>query len=568
MAAMQSLMPGQAQGFQFAPPQAKGTPSAVVQQYSGMPLDELVQEYMRNPSIQLLARIDEVRKQDQARAAVQGQLAQQQAQQQQGTVANETLMQAAQAAQPQQMPGMQGMPVRRMATGGIVALAGGGSSFVPGELLVNPDYDKNGNPRSSTERDTIIRQNAERIRAARAAQEGKDKNFFERLGPDEPLRRIYDYFSTPSERRVPIADALTNFFTQPTPSAAAAPAVPAATAPAAPYPEPLAVREARRVAGVGTGSAAGSTQRRRIDESTEKPPAAAPAATPAVDPRMQAFQALMAASQPQGVSPELQAQRERVSGIQALQEQLAMEDARRIREEVVRTGQRRMDRANLPLLEDTQALAALMGSIDPTKGKLFGSLGTGLASVLGAREARKEKAEEYVSAGSEKVRQLNNTYRQLQLETAKYQEARLANDAKTARESAEKIAALRYKFETESAELEIKRSEARAKTIAAGAQAAAVPGRQALAEASLLQKRMQSPEGVQYSQLADAKAKLLANPLADAKAVAALDAEMARLQRLMDVKYGSIGTVASTAATPATGTTDVEARAAEIMKGQ
>jgi hypothetical protein len=283
---------------------------------------------------------------------------------------------------------------------------------------------------------------------------------------------------------------------------------------------------------------------------------------------MQAFQALMAASQPQGVSPELQAQRERVSGIQALQEQLAMEDARRIREEVVRTGQRRMDRANLPLLEDTQALAALMGSIDPTKGKLFGSLGTGLASVLGAREARKEKAEEYVSAGSEKVRQLNNTYRQLQLETAKYQEARLANDAKTARESAEKIAALRYKFETESAELEIKRSEARAKTIAAGAQAAAVPGRQALAEASLLQKRMQSPEGVQYSQLADAKAKLLANPLADAKAVAALDAEMARLQRLMDVKYGSIGTVASTAATPATGTTDVEARAAEIMKGQ
>ena len=558
---MQSLMPGQAQGFQFAPPQAKGTPSAVVQQYSGMPLDELVQEYMRNPSIQLLARIDEVRKQDQARAAVQGQLAQQQAQQQQGTVANETLMQAAQAAQPQQMPGMQGMPVRRMATGGIVALQQGGDPEVQ-RILAKPPYQRTQEENAKLEAAGIplVQRNL-----------GPSGNWIERLNRFLESPFIRETFTGGAERLSDTelrqrtdAGAVTERIARGLGAQQVADTAPTAQ-PSIPGPR-------NRPGGEGVAPAAEPvptpSPRRPTRENDGKPPAAAPAATPAVDPRMQAFQALMAASQPQGVSPELQAQRERVSGIQALQEQLAMEDARRIREEVVRTGQRRMDRANLPLLEDTQALAALMGSIDPTKGKLFGSLGTGLASVLGAREARKEKAEEYVSAGSEKVRQLNNTYRQLQLETAKYQEARLANDAKTARESAEKIAALRYKFETESAELEIRRSEARAKTIAAGAQAAAVPGRQALAEASLLQKRMQSPEGVQYSQLADAKAKLLANPLADAKAVAALDAEMARLQRLMDVKYGSIGTVASTAATPATGTTDVEARAAEIMKGQ
>lgn len=561
MAAMQSLMPGQAQGFQFAPPQAKGTPSAVVQQYSGMPLDELVQEYMRNPSIQLLARIDEVRKQDQARAAVQGQLAQQQAQQQQGTVANETLMQAAQAAQPQQMPGMQGMPVRRMATGGIVALQQGGDPEVQ-RILAKPPYQRTQEENAKLEAAGIplVQRNL-----------GPSGNWIERLNRflESPF---YRETFTSGALRLSDEDLKKRTDAGAVTERAARALGAQQVADTAPTAQPSIPGPRNRPGGEGVAPAAEPVPtpatRRRIVESTEKPSAPPPAATPAVDPRMQAFLALTAASQPQGVSPELQAQRERVSGIQALQEQQAMEDARRIREEVVRTGQRRMDRANLPLLEDTQALAALMGSIDPTKGRLFGSLGTGLASVLGAREARKEKAEEYVSAGSEKVRQLNNTYRQLQLETAKYQEARLANDAKTARESAEKIAALRYKFETESAELEIKRSEARAKTIAAGAQAAAVPGRQALAEASLLQKRMQSPEGVQYSQLADAKAKLLANPLADAKAVAALDAEMARLQRLMDVKYGSIGTVASTAATPATGTTDVEARAAEIMKGQ
>lgn len=461
MAAMQSLMPGQAQGFQFAPPQAKGTPSAVVQQYSGMPLDALIAEYMRNPSIQLLARIDDVRKQDQARAAVQGQLAQQQAQQQQGTVANETLMQAAQAAQPQQMPGMQGMPVRRMATGGIVALQQGGDPEVQ-RILAKPPYQRTQEENAKLEAAGIplVQRNL-----------GPSGNWIERLNSFLESPFIRETFTGGAERLSDTelrqrtdAGAVTERIARGLGAQQVADTAPTAQ-PSIPGPR-------NRPGGEGVAPAAEPvptpSPRRPTRENDGKPPAAAPAATPAVDPRMQAFRALMAASQPQGVSPELQAQRERVSGIQALQEQQAMEDARRIREEVVRTGQRRMDRANLPLLEDTQALAALMGSIDPTKGKLFGSLGTGLASVLGAREARKEKAEEYVSAGSEKVRQLNNTYRQLQLETAKYQEARLANDAKTARESAEKIAALRYKFETESEELEIKRDVAKAQIAAAG----------------------------------------------------------------------------------------------------
>lgn len=454
---------------QIMAPKSTATPAAEVRQYEGMSLEELIAAYMRKPSGVLLGLIDKAEKARKLNEAQQGQEALAQVQQQQGTVADEKLAQVLQSAG----------GTRRMATGGIVALAGGGSSFVPGELLVNPDYDKDGNPRSRTERDTIIRQNAERIRAAKAAQEGKDKNFFERLGPDEPLRRIYDYFSTPSERRVPIADALTNFFTQPTPRAAAA-AAPAA-APSAPV---IPVLDERDPLARSAPAQPVPPPRSRVVENAEKPPAAPPAATPAADPRMQAFQALMAASQPQGVAPELQAARTKVAGLQELMAQQAMEDAKRIREEIVRTGQRRMDRANRPFIEDAQALAALAGSIDPRKGYTFGSLGTGIASALSEREARKQKAEEYVATGSEKVRQLNNTYRQLQLENAKYQEAQLAGDAKAARESAEKIAALRYNAAVKTEELKNDRmradaalAQARAAGISAGAQAAAVPSR-------------------------------------------------------------------------------------------
>jgi uncharacterized membrane-anchored protein YhcB (DUF1043 family) len=197
-----------------------------------------------------------------------------------------------------------------------------------------------------------------------------------------------------------------------------------------------------------------------------------------------ALQDLLKAVAPPEISPELRAQRTKVSGIQALQEEQAQEDARRIREEVVRTGQRRMDRANLPFFDDPQALLAVAGAIDKRKGYELGSLSTGLASALAAQEARKEKAEEYVATSSEKVRALNNTYRQLQLENAKYQQALLENDTKTARESAEKITKLRYDAAVKAQELQNDRiradaaqAKAHAAGIAAGAQAAAVPSR-------------------------------------------------------------------------------------------
>jgi len=225
---------------------------------------------------------------------------------------------------------------------------------------------------------------------------------------------------------------------------------------------------------------------------------------------------------------------------------------------------RREARANQPFFESAERPALLASYINPKKGQFFGSLAKGIAAIdIEEEKARKELAQ-YRATEADKVRQLNNTYRQMQIESAKYVAALKENDLKTARESAEKLTSLRYTYEKDKAELAIKGREATAKETAANAAMAGVPGRQALAEAGLLEKRMKSQEGVQYAQLAAAKARLMENPLADKTAIANIDAELTRLQRLMDVKYGGIG-----AAAPSTeGSTDLDAAAERVMKGR
>lgn len=451
MAGLQSLMPGQAVPPQMTAPKSAATPAAEVGQYEGMSLEELVAAYMRKPSGVLLGLIDKADKARKLSEAQQGQQALAQMQQQQGTVADEKLAQVLQGAG----------GIRRMATGGIVALAEGGSSTAE-PTYENPDFDEEGRPRGATEKAEIIRRNRLRQQAFERTRQGAPRSLMNAREtaqiqmPPEALRLLQEFppsgprgGETPDDRAA-LAARL---------NAAGAPVIPVLD-----ERDPLARGAQTRPAGAGPTP----SPRQPTRENDGKPPAAAPAAAPVVDTIAQAFLALLATQPPQGVSPEIQAQREKVTGLQALQEQQALEDAKRIREEVVRTGQRRMDRANTPFIEDAQALAALAGAIDPRKGYTFGSLGTGIASALSEREARKQKAEEYVAAGSDKVRQLNATYRQLQLENAKYEAALRSDDAKAARESAEKIAALRYKYETDKADLEIKKNVAKAQIAAAG----------------------------------------------------------------------------------------------------
>lgn len=559
MAILQSPMPGQAVMPQMTAPKSAATPAAEVGQYEGMSLEELVAAYMRKPSGVLLGLIDKADKARKLNEAQQGQQALAQMQQQQGTVADEKLAQVLQGA-----GGM-----RRMATGGIVALSGGG--IVALQSGGDPEIQRilRKAPATRTQEENA------RLEAAGISLERRTPapyaswiNRLDRFLAGPFLRETFtggaNRLSDDELRKRNDAGALTETIARALGSEQTAPAAAAAAQPAAviPSPRPVSRNEAAELPAAGPTP----SPRPRNVESTEKPPAAAPAAAPAANPIAQAFHALLATQPPQGVAPELQAQREKVTGLQALQEQQALEDAKRIREEVVRTGQRRMDRANVPFIEDARALAALAGDIDPRRGRTFGSLGTGIASALSERETRKQKAEEYIAAGSDKVRQLNATYRQLQLENAKYQEALLSGDAKTARESAEKMAALRYKYETDKEELEIKRSEARAKTIAAGAQAAAVPSR---IDAASQAATARLAAVLNSDPILQGYRKRLEGALISPDDEAALLTKMRTRERELLLQYApELAALRQTAGAGTTGASTARAEADKIIQGQ
>lgn len=526
-----------------------------------MSLEELVAAYMRKPSGVLLGLIDKADKARKLNEAQQGQQALAQMQQQQGTVADEKLAQVLQGA-----GGM-----RRMATGGIVALAGGGDPEVQRILRKAPAA-------RTAEENAKLEAAGIRLERRVPAPEGSTIQRLNRFLESPFIRETFtggaERLSAEELRQRTDAGALTEHIARTLGAkqvVAPLPAAPTAAA-AQTYPEPLAVREGRRATPPGAAAPPSDARRERVVESATEPPAATPpAATP--NTLAQAYAELLKASEAPAVSPALQAQREKVTGLQALQEQQALSNIRNLSEERTRVGQRRMDRADMPFFDDAQALAALAASIDTRKGRVFGSLGTGIASALSEREARKQKAEEYLATQDDRIRSLNNTYQQLQLENATYQQALLEGDGAKAQASREKLAKLRYDAAVKEQELqndrmraEAAQAQARAQGVSAAAQTAAIPGRQALAEAALLEKRMKSPEGIQYAQLAAAKAKLMENPLTDKTAIANIDAELTRLQRLMDVKYGGIASVAPSSPGSAD-TANVDAAAEAIIRG-
>lgn len=438
---MQTSMPGQAQGFQFAPQQAAGTPAAKVQNFRQIQdLPTLIAMQQRDPSIPLLAHIDEVRKKLEAQQAVQRQLAVQQSQQQGPQSLNDQIL--ASAAQTAGMA-----PARGMATGGIVALSGGGATARFSDEQLREAYRRSGvfggveallgarptfHPRTGTQE-------------ARAAAEKWDREAAD-------IKRRYEQLVRAQQ-------------------AAPAPAPAAAVRP--PVPEPARAPAQGRV---------------RPDETAVLPapaPAPAPAPPPAAreqqaaanDPIAQAFAAMTQAYTPPTVPPELLAQRKRVADLQDLYTQQVQQDASLMRGEADKEIARREARANQPFFESAERPALLASYINPKKGQFFGSLAKGIAAIdIEEEKARKELAQ-YRATEADKVRQLNNTYRQMQIENAKYVAALKENDLKTARESAEKLAVLRYKYETDKAELAIKGREAKAKETTANAAVAAVPSR-------------------------------------------------------------------------------------------
>jgi hypothetical protein len=274
----------------------------------------------------------------------------------------------------------------------------------------------NGNPRSPSEKDSIIRQNADRIKSYKREKENEGKSFFERLSPDEPLRKMYDYFNAPQTERKPILDAVGDYLIdQLSPPAAKQ------TTPAVPTSGPAQGRPAGR-----------SVASDAVDKVEEKPPApraeppreraAEPAGLAAIDfrgktPYEQALQAeaekLVELTKKRGeVTPEMAAARSRVEQARARQLEQGQQDIGKIREEGIRQLQGRLDRAKMPLIEDAEALLSMAAAINPQKGKVMGSLASGVSNVLADRRARAEKAEEGIFTLNEKIRLLNSQYQE------------------------------------------------------------------------------------------------------------------------------------------------------------
>jgi len=464
-------MPGQAQGFQFAPQQAAGTPAAKVQNFRQIQdLPTLIAMQQRDPSIPLLAHIDEVRKKLEAQQAVQRQLAVQQSQQQGPQSLNDQIL--ASAAQTAGMA-----PARGMATGGIVALSGGGSPSVA-ELQQRLNQARQ-NHQAALQYERMFSAATKRSDSA-AYRQAQEKVAQTQAALDAAMQALLMGQSAASMPRagVRMLDPVSRQYVaeMQAPSAAAAPRIPGSSivgktgdpdidiGPAEPprLPTTRETRGAGSGSGSGSGSGTSATQEQR------------PAAN---DPIAQAFAAMTQAYTPPTVPPDLLAQRKKIADLQDLYTQQVQQDATQMRGEADKEIARREARANQPFFESAERPALLASYINPKKGQFFGSLAKGIAAIdIEEEKARKELAQ-YRATEADKVRQLNNTYRQMQIESAKYVAASKENDFKTARESAEKLAALRYKYENDKAELAIKGREATAKETAANAAMSAVPSR-------------------------------------------------------------------------------------------
>lgn len=490
MAGLQTLMqqgqmPGQAGMFSALPAQQGRNPVAFTTSLKQLPPEELIKIYndpndMR-PKWAVASAYADAMKAKALRQGMQGQqaMAQNVAEQQKPPVADELMTRMAAS----------GGEMRSYADGGAIRFELGGNAFVPPELIVNPDYDKDGNPRSATERDSIIRQNTERIRAYKEAQANKDKGFFERLAPDEPLRQVYEYFKKPSEERKPILDALIDAISKP--DSAAAPKGPAA--PAA-EPKPRIRKDEAAIT---------SEKSERPDVSSDDEPSlqAAPADRPnagltALSGDMtpyerrleEAVAKVQAATRKRGeVTPEMQAARERVEQARALQMQQGQEDLRKIREEGVRQLQGRLDAARRPLLEDPEALLALAASINTERGKVLGSLAGGGAKVLAERRGRAEKAEEGITALSEKIRQLNAQYREAAALEEQRRLAQLTGDTEAQRNAEIASEQLAIDMRKTQADIAVRMRDVRARESAAQASRDSVAASRAGTELNRLQ---------------------------------------------------------------------------------
>lgn len=231
----------------------------------------------------------------------------------------------------------------------------------------------------------------------------------------------------------------------------------------------------------------------------EKPPAAeAPAGLSAYSRRLEEAEKERnrVAREGANISPEVLAARQRMEQLSGRRLQQFQQDAEKIRSEGIRQLQGRLDAARRPLIDDPEALLSLAASINPQRGKTMGSMAQGLASILGQRRARTEKAEEGISALSEKVRLLNSQYQEAEALEEQRKYALLTQDANLKRETDQKIADNNVRMRQTQAEIDIRLQDVQAKRDTARATSESVATNRAGIELNRLQLALSNRQKV------------------------------------------------------------------------
>ena len=232
----------------------------------------------------------------------------------------------------------------------------------------------------------------------------------------------------------------------------------------------------QNAAGTATSERRTETRREQKPEPTAESPAAGLGAidfkgkTPYEQALQTEAEKLVALTKKRGeVTPEMAAARSRVEQARARQLEQGQQDIGKIREEGIRQLQGRLDRAKMPLIEDAEGLLAMAAAINPQKGKVMGSLASGVSNVLADRRARAEKAEEGIFTLNEKIRLLNSQYQ----EAAALEEQRkysiLTGDIEGQRNAEIEGAKVRMELRKTQASMRATLEEAEAKKQAAGA---------------------------------------------------------------------------------------------------
>ena len=474
MVGLQSLAPGQApmpgQGQMAGQPAMPGMlpkpqgvqpgVQALVPSLVGMDMGRLLQMFADPnnpvPKNRILAAMTEKQKEMAARQAVQGQMAMAQAQQQPGTVKDQVVQGAMQAAQPPQMAAHGGV-MRGYAGGGAVAFQSGGNMLVE-QILKKSPYER------TPEENEILRAAGVEVTRKSLPQEG-GVSALNRLLEAPFIRRLFTgdtYKLSPEElaKRTDTGATTERMFRALGGSQFVEPTVAPAAAEQSTdtgdevarllgrAPAPVLMRDTRGAA--PTPPAPSGGQRRQ--------PSAAPA--PATQPAL-APQA--------GLSPEMEAYfRNRASDLRTRQglpedivsgraglESLARENIAAQRGEAETFGREARERRDAALarsqrglLDDPQALLALAGGIDTRRGQGIGSLARGAAGLMSQREAAAEAARKEYATAQQTERALQANVRQATMLEAQRAQALREGDFNRANQIKDQIDALMMQRET------------------------------------------------------------------------------------------------------------------------